>query len=182
VYDLTKDAFFLGLDLFCGLNAESKIADRDIAEEFRYRYAIRAVVLTALVIPSLVQCPDGFEFFECRSAGLAEFECHMAALPHRERCVVFLLFQTRNRLASLHRWVAQGRRFSYVGIAVSFYLVAFEGFSAPTKLAPPRDHLVGIDRDDWTRPLREFSLRAERESALLEIFAATATLNAHRYL
>ena len=29
-------------------------------------------------------------------------------------------------------------------IAFSFYLVAFEGFSAPTKLAPPRDRLVGI--------------------------------------
>lgn len=49
-------------------------------------------------------------------------------------------------LAFIAGWVAQGRRFSYVGmqIAFSFYLVAFEGFSAPTKLAPPRDRLVGI--------------------------------------
>ena len=43
-------------------------------------------------------------------------------------------------------WVTQGRRFSYVGmqIAFSFYLVAFEGSSAPTHLAPPRDRLIGI--------------------------------------
>jgi multidrug resistance protein MdtO len=49
-------------------------------------------------------------------------------------------------LAFIAGWVAQGRRFGYVGmqIAFSFYLVAFEGFSAPTKLAPPRDRLVGI--------------------------------------
>jgi multidrug resistance protein MdtO len=43
-------------------------------------------------------------------------------------------------------WWSIGRRFSYVGlqIALSFYLVAFEGFRAPTELAPARDRLVGI--------------------------------------
>jgi len=43
-------------------------------------------------------------------------------------------------------WCATGRRFNYVGlqIAFSFFLVAFEGFSAPTQLAPPRDRLIGI--------------------------------------
>jgi multidrug resistance protein MdtO len=43
-------------------------------------------------------------------------------------------------------WWSVGRRFSYVGlqIALSFYLVAFEGFRAPTELAPARDRLVGI--------------------------------------
>src|SRR5580704_17825497 len=71
-------------------NAESKIADRDIPEEFRYRYAVRSVVLAALVMPSLEQCPDGFELFDCGSAELAELEARMAALPRRERCVVFL--------------------------------------------------------------------------------------------
>lgn len=71
-------------------NAESKLKDRDIPEEFRYRYAIRTVVLAALVIPSLEQCPDGFELFESGSADLAEFEACMAALPRGERFVVFL--------------------------------------------------------------------------------------------
>ncbi len=43
-------------------------------------------------------------------------------------------------------WWSLGRRFSYVGlqIALSFYLVAFEGLRAPTELAPARDRLVGI--------------------------------------
>ena len=71
-------------------NAESKIKDRDITEGFRYRYAIRAVVLAALVIPSLEQCPDGFELFDGGPADLVTFECRMAALPRAERCVVFL--------------------------------------------------------------------------------------------
>src|ERR1700755_470849 len=46
----------------------------------------------------------------------------------------------------LAAWSAAGRQFSYVGlqIAFSFYLVAFEGFSAPTELAPARDRLIGI--------------------------------------
>jgi len=43
-------------------------------------------------------------------------------------------------------WISGGRQFGYTGfqIAFSFYLVAFEGFSAPADLTPPRDRLVGI--------------------------------------
>jgi multidrug resistance protein MdtO len=43
-------------------------------------------------------------------------------------------------------WCAAAPQFGYVGlqIAFSFYLVAFEGFSAPTELAPARDRLIGI--------------------------------------
>jgi multidrug resistance protein MdtO len=43
-------------------------------------------------------------------------------------------------------WIAGGRQFSYVGLQIifSFYLVAFEGFHAPTELAPARDRLIGI--------------------------------------
>jgi multidrug resistance protein MdtO len=49
-------------------------------------------------------------------------------------------------VAFISGWCAQGRLFSYVGlqIAFSFYLVAFEGSSAPTQLAPARDRLIGI--------------------------------------
>jgi multidrug resistance protein MdtO len=49
-------------------------------------------------------------------------------------------------IAFISAWWAGGRRFNYVGlqIAFSFYLVAFEGFSAPTELAPARDRLIGI--------------------------------------
>ena len=43
-------------------------------------------------------------------------------------------------------YVAQGRRFSYIGMQMcfSFYLVAITGSHAPTQLAPARDRLIGI--------------------------------------
>jgi multidrug resistance protein MdtO len=46
----------------------------------------------------------------------------------------------------LSAWWAAGRRFGYIGlqIAFAFFLVAFEGFSAPTELAPTRDRLIGV--------------------------------------
>jgi multidrug resistance protein MdtO len=49
-------------------------------------------------------------------------------------------------VAFIAGWCAQGRQFGYVGlqIAFSFFLVAFEGSSAPTELAPARDRLIGI--------------------------------------
>jgi multidrug resistance protein MdtO len=49
-------------------------------------------------------------------------------------------------VAFLAAWWGGGRQFGYTGlqIAFSFYLVAFEGFSAPTELEPARDRLVGI--------------------------------------
>jgi multidrug resistance protein MdtO len=49
-------------------------------------------------------------------------------------------------VAFIAAWWASGRQFNYVGlqIAFAFYIVAFEGFSAPTELAPARDRLIGI--------------------------------------
>ena len=49
-------------------------------------------------------------------------------------------------IAMLSAWWAAGRQFNYVGlqIAFAFYIVAFEGFSAPIQLAPARDRLAGI--------------------------------------
>jgi multidrug resistance protein MdtO len=49
-------------------------------------------------------------------------------------------------VAFVAAWWSGGRQFGYAGlqIAFAFYLVAFEGFSAPTELAPARDRLVGI--------------------------------------
>jgi multidrug resistance protein MdtO len=49
-------------------------------------------------------------------------------------------------IAFISAWWAAGPRFNYVGlqIAFSFYIVAFEGFSAPTRLAPARDRFIGI--------------------------------------
>ena len=49
-------------------------------------------------------------------------------------------------VAFIAAWWSGGRQFGYAGlqIAFSFYLVAFEGFSAPTELAPARDRMIGI--------------------------------------
>ncbi len=49
-------------------------------------------------------------------------------------------------IALLAAWISAGPRFNYVGLqmAFSFYLVAFEGLSAPTQLAPARDRFIGI--------------------------------------
>ena len=49
-------------------------------------------------------------------------------------------------IAFIAAWVAAGPKFSYIGlqIAFSYYIVAFEGFGAPTELAPARDRLIGI--------------------------------------
>jgi multidrug resistance protein MdtO len=49
-------------------------------------------------------------------------------------------------IAFIAAWFATGRYFNYIGlqIALAFYFVAFQGFSAPRELAPARDRFVGI--------------------------------------
>jgi multidrug resistance protein MdtO len=64
--------------------------------------------------------------------------------PHMDSITSLVLLIAA--VSMLAAWWAGGRQFNYVGlqIAFAFYLVAFEGFSAPTQLAPSRDRLVGI--------------------------------------
>jgi len=59
---------------------------------------------------------------------------------------IFSLVILIGSVAFVAAWWAGGRQFGYAGlqIAFAFYLVAFEGFSAPTELAPARDRLIGI--------------------------------------
>ncbi|HVW09960.1 MAG TPA: FUSC family protein, partial [Bryobacteraceae bacterium] len=59
---------------------------------------------------------------------------------------IFSLTILIGAVAFIAAWWAAGRQFGYAGlqIAFAFYLVAFEGFSAPTELAPARDRLAGI--------------------------------------
>ncbi len=59
---------------------------------------------------------------------------------------IFSLVVLIGIVAFISAWWACGRQFGYAGlqIAFAFYLVAFEGFSAPTELAPARDRLIGI--------------------------------------
>jgi multidrug resistance protein MdtO len=80
-------------------------------------------------------------------------------------------------VAFLSAWWAAGRQFGYAGlqIAFAFYLVAFEGFSAPTELAPPRDRLVGIMVAlaviwivfDWLWPVRTVTAMRQGLASLL---------------
>jgi multidrug resistance protein MdtO len=64
--------------------------------------------------------------------------------PHMDSITSLVLLIAA--IAMLSAWWAAGRQFNYVGlqIAFAFYIVAFEGFSAPIQLAPARDRLIGI--------------------------------------
>ncbi len=49
-------------------------------------------------------------------------------------------------IAFVAGWISGGAKYGYIGLQLvfAFYLVAFEGFSAPTQLAPARDRCAGI--------------------------------------
>lgn len=49
-------------------------------------------------------------------------------------------------IAFVAGWISGGAKFGYIGLQLvfAFYLVAFEGFSAPMQLAPARDRCAGI--------------------------------------
>ncbi|SFS04936.1 multidrug resistance protein MdtO [Granulicella pectinivorans] len=64
--------------------------------------------------------------------------------PHMDSLTSLVLLEAA--IAFIAAWIAAGPRLNYIGlqIAFAFYLVAYEGFSAPTQLAPARDRFVGI--------------------------------------
>ena len=64
--------------------------------------------------------------------------------PHMDSITSLVVLEAF--IAFISAWVAAGPRFNYIGlqIAFSFYVVVYEGFSAPTELAPARDRFVGI--------------------------------------
>jgi multidrug resistance protein MdtO len=64
--------------------------------------------------------------------------------PHMDSITALVLLV--GAVAFVSAWIAGGPKFGYVGLqmAFAFYIVAFEGLSAPTALAPARDRLIGI--------------------------------------
>ena len=64
--------------------------------------------------------------------------------PHMDSITSLVVLEAV--VAFISAWIAAGTRFNYIGlqIAFSFYVVAYEGLSAPTELAPARDRFVGI--------------------------------------
>jgi multidrug resistance protein MdtO len=64
--------------------------------------------------------------------------------PHMDSITSLVVLEAC--IAFIAAWIAAGPKFNYIGlqIAFSFYVVAYEGLSAPTELAPARDRFVGI--------------------------------------
>ena len=64
--------------------------------------------------------------------------------PHMDSITSLVVLEAA--IAFISAWVAAGPKFNYIGlqIAFSFYIVAYEGLSAPTELAPARDRFIGI--------------------------------------
>lgn len=64
--------------------------------------------------------------------------------PHMDSITSLVVLEAA--IAFISAWVAAGPKFNYIGLqmAFSFYVVAFDGFTAPVELAPARDRLVGI--------------------------------------
>ncbi len=64
--------------------------------------------------------------------------------PHMDSITSLIVLEAV--IAFISAWVAAGPKFNYIGlqIAFSFYVVAYEGFTAPVELAPARDRFAGI--------------------------------------
>jgi multidrug resistance protein MdtO len=64
--------------------------------------------------------------------------------PHMDSITSLVVLEAV--IAFISAWIAAGPKFNYIGlqIAFSFYVVSYEGLTAPTELAPARDRLIGI--------------------------------------
>jgi multidrug resistance protein MdtO len=64
--------------------------------------------------------------------------------PHMDSITSLVVLEAV--IAFVSAWIAAGPKFNYIGlqIAFSFYIVAYEGLTAPTELAPARDRLAGV--------------------------------------
>ena len=102
------------------------------------------VFITGLSTTGAIKQKFVFRFLGSMLGGLMGLGAAVFLFPNMDSITSLVVLISI--LAFIAGWVAQGRRFSYVGmqVAFSFYLVAFEGFSAPTQLAPARDRLIGI--------------------------------------
>jgi multidrug resistance protein MdtO len=107
--------------------------------------AVTTVLITGLSTSAAIKQKLVFRFVGSTIGGLLFGLGATAFLfPHMDSITSLVVLV--GAIAFVSAWVAAGRQFNYVGlqIAFSFYIVAFEGFSAPTELAPARDRLIGI--------------------------------------
>ena len=70
--------------------------------------------------------------------------CIIFVFPYADTAIPFLVAVAC--VSFIGAWIARSPHFGYVGLQIvfSFYLIAFEGFSAPTLMTPARDRLIGI--------------------------------------
>jgi multidrug resistance protein MdtO len=107
--------------------------------------AVSTVLITGLSSSGAIKQKMVFRFLGSAIGGLILGLGSTALLfPHMDSITSLVVLV--GVIAFGSAWWSAGRRFAYVGlqIAFSFYLVAFEGFRAPTELAPARDRLAGI--------------------------------------
>ena len=107
--------------------------------------AVTTVLITGLSTSAAIKQKLVFRFVGSFIGGLIlGLGATVYLFPHMDSITSLVVLIAA--VAFLSAWVAAGRQFNYVGlqIAFAFYLVAFEGFSAPTELAPARDRLIGI--------------------------------------
>jgi multidrug resistance protein MdtO len=107
--------------------------------------AVTTVLITGLSTTGAIKQKFAYRLMGSFIGGLVlGLGCTAFVFPYMDSITPLVVLVSA--IAFLSAWWAAGRQFNYVGlqIAFSFYLVAFEGFSAPTELAPGRDRLIGI--------------------------------------
>ena len=107
--------------------------------------SVTTVLITGLSTSAAIKQKLVFRFVGSFIGGLLlGLGAPVYLFPHMDSITSLVVLVSA--IAFLSAWIAAGRQFNYVGlqIAFAFYLVAFEGFSAPTELAPARDRLIGI--------------------------------------
>jgi multidrug resistance protein MdtO len=107
--------------------------------------AVTTVFITGLSSSGAIKQKFAFRIFGSIIGGLIlGLGCTAFVFPYMDSITSLVVLIAA--IAFISAWCAGGRKFNYVGlqIAFAFYLVAFEGFSAPTELAPARDRLIGI--------------------------------------
>jgi multidrug resistance protein MdtO len=106
--------------------------------------SVTTVFITALGTSGAIKQKLFNRFIGSTIGGALAIGATVFLFPHMDSIASLVVLVAA--VAFVSAWWAAGRQFGYAGlqIAFAFYLVAFEGFSAPTDLTPPRDRLVGI--------------------------------------
>ncbi len=106
--------------------------------------SVTTVFITALGNSGAIKQKLANRFIGSAIGGALAIAATAFLFPHMDSITSLVLLI--GAVAFVSAWWGGGRQFGYAGlqIAFAFYLVAFEGFSAPVEIAPARDRLAGI--------------------------------------